>query len=124
MHRFFADKSQFDGGKVTITGDDVKHISRVLRLSVGDTISVCDKERTDYICSISDIGKDYVTADILESQLNGNESNLGFLTFCFLESLRESDELGSLGRSSRRQRAGPDDLCSVYHCSPGFSLSF
>ena len=77
MHRFFADKSQFDGGKVTITGDDVKHISRVLRLSVGDTISVCDKERTDYVCSISDIGKDYVTADILESQLNGNESNLG-----------------------------------------------
>ena len=49
---------------------------------------------------------------------------VSFLTFCFLESLRESDELGSLGRSSRRQRAGPDDLCSVYHCSPGFSLSF
>ncbi len=76
MHRFFADKSQFDGDKVTIIGDDVKHISRVLRLSAGDSISVCDKQMTDYECVISDIGKDYVTADIVDTQPNGNESQL------------------------------------------------
>ena len=76
MHRFFADESQFTEAGVTIAGDDVKHIARVLRLKSGDTISVCNKNKTDFICSIREIDKDFVTADILEKIPNANESNL------------------------------------------------
>jgi len=76
MHRFFADKSQFNDKSVTLKGDDVKHITRVLRLKAGDKIQVCDKECTDYICSLSDLGKDFAVADIVEKSDNTNESNL------------------------------------------------
>ena len=76
MHRFFASKSQFSDSYVTIQGDDVKHISKVLRLRPGDKISVCDKEKTDYICEIKEINKDTVIAEIEEKSENPNESSL------------------------------------------------
>ena len=76
MHRFFVSRSAISDGKVTIAGDDVKHIARVLRLGAGDTISICDGERTDYICTIADVQKDCVVADIKEQMPNKNESEL------------------------------------------------
>ena len=76
MHRFFADESQFTEDKVTITGDDVKHITKVLRLKSGDSISVCNKNKIDYTCVVSEIGKDFVVADIADKTANTNESNL------------------------------------------------
>ncbi len=76
MHRFFASKSQFSDTFVTIQGDDVKHISKVLRLRIGDKISVCDKEKTDYICEIKEINKDTVIAKTEEKFPNPNESSL------------------------------------------------
>jgi len=76
MHRFFADSSQIGTDTIELFGDDVKHISRVLRLKEGDTISVCDKNKTDYICVINAIDKDKVTLGISESMPNKNESNI------------------------------------------------
>lgn len=76
MHRFFADRSQFSENTVRLEGDDVKHISRVLRLRCGDKISVCNKESQDFVCTLSEIGKDYALAQIEESMANGNESEL------------------------------------------------
>lgn len=76
MHRFFADKSQITSDKIELFGDDVKHISKVLRLREGERISVCNKDRTDYICSIQTIEKDKVTLCIEEEHPNTNESNL------------------------------------------------
>lgn len=76
MHRFFADKSQFDEDTVRLAGDDVKHISRVLRLGLGDRISICDKEKHDFICTLTEIGKDYALAHIDEVIQNTNESNI------------------------------------------------
>lgn len=76
MHRFFADKSQFDGDSVRLEGDDVKHISRVLRLTQGDKISICDKEKHDFVCTLTEIGKDYALASIDERTPNTNESNI------------------------------------------------
>lgn len=76
MPRFFVDKSQIANDKVYITGDDVKHIARVLRLRVDDEITVCDRCRTDYECKISEISSDRVVADVLKSEENRAESDL------------------------------------------------
>ena len=81
MHRFFADKSQINGSCIELFGDDVKHISRVLRLREGDTISVCDKDKTDYVCSVSSIEKERVVLNIEESFENTNESNLEIVLY-------------------------------------------
>lgn len=76
MPRFFVDKSQITDNKVYITGDDVKHIAKVLRLRIDDTLTVCDKCRTDYECKIFEISADRVVADITESKQNRAEADL------------------------------------------------
>lgn len=76
MHRFFASGSSITDSAVRLEGDDVKHITKVLRLGIGDRISVCDGEGTDYICAVSETGKDFVAADIIEKMPNTNESNI------------------------------------------------
>ena len=40
MHKFFVDSSNIIDNNVTIIGDDVKHIYKVLRLSVGDDVAI------------------------------------------------------------------------------------
>lgn len=38
-----------------ITGEDARHISRALRMSVGECITLCDKDKTEHICRIEKI---------------------------------------------------------------------
>ena len=66
MHRFFVDKGNILNANesILIDGTDVNHIKNVLRLSLGDEILVGDGSGTDYVCSISSISNDSVTADI------------------------------------------------------------
>lgn len=65
MHRFFTDTSLEGENSVTITGDDVLHMTRVLRLKEDDDIVVCDSDGTDCVCSITSVSKYEVTATIL-----------------------------------------------------------
>lgn len=93
MHRFFADKSQISSDRVEITGDDVKHISRVLRLRTGDKISVCNKEKTDFLCEIVSIEKEKVCADILSAEPNHNESSISITLY---QGLPKGDKLDTI----------------------------
>lgn len=90
MPRFFVDSSQISGEKIYITGDDVKHISRVLRLRTEDCITVCDKCKTDYDCKISEISPDRVVADIVKRYENRAESDLELVLY---QGLPKSDKM-------------------------------
>lgn len=46
MHRFFT--NDISGDTARVTGEDVRHIVRVLRLKKGDAITLCDGDGTDY----------------------------------------------------------------------------
>lgn len=48
VSRFFTDNISADGTVATVTGDDVKHILKVLRLSAGDAVDICDGRGTEY----------------------------------------------------------------------------
>jgi len=37
---------------VTVTGDDARHISKSLRMAVGDTVIICDMQKNEYECVI------------------------------------------------------------------------
>jgi len=76
MHRFFVSKEAIIENSIKITGEDVSHISRVLRLREKDTIIICDGERYEYICSISSIDKREVTCDIIETKAIESEPPL------------------------------------------------
>ncbi len=68
MSKFFVDKCQIFGDNITVTGSDVNHISRVLRMREGEEIKLCDKEGTDYFCEIDSIGKEEVICKVIKSE--------------------------------------------------------
>ena len=76
MNRFFIDKNNIHDNIATIQGEDIDHIRRVLRLSVGDYIELCDSEGYDYIAKLQDISKDLITAGIEKSYLSVGEPNV------------------------------------------------
>lgn len=73
MHRFFVDKQNIEDHKVTIIGEDVKHIKSVLRLNEGDIISICDKQKTDYIAKITMFYKEKIVCDIIDTKTSSTE---------------------------------------------------
>ncbi|MGL5330001.1 MAG: 16S rRNA (uracil(1498)-N(3))-methyltransferase [Peptostreptococcaceae bacterium] len=78
MDRFFVDKNNIniDNNTCIIEGEDVKHISRVLRCKTGEVLEVCDNDNNEYICEITDIEKNVVNLEILEKVDVKRESDL------------------------------------------------
>lgn len=68
MHHFFVESGQIGEKEIRITGSDVNHIRRVLRISPGEQISVSDCDSVTYRCEVSRIEDSCVTAKILWSQ--------------------------------------------------------
>ena len=62
MHRFFTD--QIHGGTAQITGADVYHATKVLRLKPGDPVSLCDGQGHDYDGLITGVSESTVTCTV------------------------------------------------------------
>lgn len=73
MPRFYVEDCQDAQTSITITGEDVNHIKNVLRLSMGDAITVCDGAGKEYECEIAEISKEYVYATIVDINQNAAE---------------------------------------------------
>lgn len=73
---FFVSPEQITGGRVTITGPDVVHISRVLRLGPGDVITVMDGRGKGYRVRLTGITGTAVEGVILEQFIPGGEAPL------------------------------------------------
>lgn len=78
MDRFFTPKNNINLEQNTciIDGEDVKHISRVLRCKENDKLEVCDMDNNEYICEIREINKDNILLDIIEKVNIKRESSL------------------------------------------------
>lgn len=78
MDRFFVKKEwiDFENNSMTIVGEDVKHISKVLRYKVGDRLEVCDGADNEFICEILEINKDNISLDIVEKNELRRESDI------------------------------------------------
>lgn len=76
MAKFFVPKENITETCIFIRGDDVNHISNVLRTQCGDTLDLCDGRGYDYVCRVSDINKDKITCDIVSRKKSDTESNL------------------------------------------------
>ncbi len=73
MPRFFVQSSAIQDDVITIVGSDASHISRSLRMKVGDGVTVCDMQKTEYDCRITAITPDTVTLSVIESKPSSNE---------------------------------------------------
>ncbi len=68
MARFFVAPENIYNNNISIYNkEDVNHITKVLRLSVNDTITICDGLGKDYKVCIDDMNKDEVKTSIIDS---------------------------------------------------------
>ena len=93
MRKVFVDVSLADSDQVRITGEDVTHITRVIRLREDDEITVCDSDGTDCVCLISGISKDEVTARIVRRSENMTEPPISITLY---QGVPKGDKLDSV----------------------------
>ena len=60
--RFFISPEQVSGQSITISGDDVHHIVKVLRMKTGDELLLCDGKGAEYSAKIAQVNKSDITA--------------------------------------------------------------
>lgn len=67
MNRFFVEKSNIKDNTIMVSDkEDIRHISKVLRLKTKDIIEVSDGESYEYLAEISKATQDFIEADIVE----------------------------------------------------------
>ena len=81
MARFFVTKDNIASGFITVTGDELIHISRVLRMKQGDTLTLCDGDKNDYECIISSISKSEAVCEIKAYAQNPCEQDFSVTLF-------------------------------------------
>ena len=97
MPRFFVTKEQIDNGVVTLLGDDAHHISRSLRMAVGEQITVCDMQKNEYLCVLKEFLADRVTASVISQSKSDTEPP--FIADLF-QALPKGDKLDSVIQKS------------------------
>ncbi|WP_114297124.1 16S rRNA (uracil(1498)-N(3))-methyltransferase [Anaerobacterium chartisolvens] len=90
MPKFFISKEDICNNAVTIKGEDVSHIKRVLRLKCGDTLQVCDGAGTDYTVRVENFEKDCIIAGIISSERNNAEPPIDIVLF---QGIPKSDKM-------------------------------
>lgn len=69
MPKFFVRDNQIDNNKIKISGEDVNHISNVLRIKNGEKINICNIDTSaNYIAEIISQDKNYILCEITEKK--------------------------------------------------------
>ena len=76
MSKFFVPKENISEDKIIIEGGDVLHISKVLRMSEGDELTLCDGRGMDYIATISEIDVKRIVCEIREKKKSDTEAEI------------------------------------------------
>ena len=93
MPRFFIRGDQVDGNTVTIFGDDAHHISRSLRMAAGEHITVCDMQKNEYECVLTEFLPDCVHATVLSHTHSDTEPPYSVHLY---QALPKGDKLDSI----------------------------
>ena len=94
MDWFFADNI---GETHLITGEDAVHITKSLRMSVGEVITLCDSNKIEHLCKIERINSDGVLVrTVSESECN-NEPSVDVTLFA---SLTKGDKMETVIQKS------------------------
>lgn len=66
MPRFFVSPEDIGDSQIVLVGEDAKHLKKVLRVTVGEEITICDTNGMDYECRIVSLEEETVTVTILK----------------------------------------------------------
>ncbi len=81
MPKFFVPSGNVSDEHIIIEGGDVAHITRVLRLGVGDTVTVCDSSGSDYEVRIASAEPKRLMCDIISTQKCASEPDIKVTLF-------------------------------------------
>lgn len=90
MSRFFINEKDINANSITITGDDVTHIKRVLRLNAGDSLTLCDGKGSDYSVKIEKVEGDRIITGIMSVERSSTEPPFEVTLF---QGLPKSDKM-------------------------------
>lgn len=76
MPRFFIDYTPEVGGSATIEGADARHIGGALRMTAGESLTLCDGRGTDYACTVTAVEKERVTLSVESANPSTSEPSL------------------------------------------------
>ena len=111
MPRFFIDENNININEgetvITLYGDDAHHVSRSLRMAVGEKIEVCDKGGTVYLCELVGFFEKEVTAKVIESAPAQSEPRTKITLF---QALPKGDKMEAIIQKSVE--------CGVYKIVP------
>lgn len=71
--RFFVEPKQITGDRVVITGEELVHLARVLRLRSGSSITICDGSGQEYQAILEEISPDVALAKITKTTISVSE---------------------------------------------------
>lgn len=79
MHQFFVEPGQIRGREILIQGSDVKHIKNVLRMRVGEELSVSNGvDGREYRCHIAALEEDTIRCELRFIKEGGRNCPPGF----------------------------------------------
>ena len=73
MPKYFTEPENIKDGFIEIFSDEAKHILNVMRMEIGDTLTICDGQSNDNLCRICETGKNCLKAKIEETTKSESE---------------------------------------------------
>lgn len=91
MPKFFVRDDQINDNKIDIIGEDVNHISNVLRMKVGDEFQICNSDTTEnYDVEIKSFEKEKIICSIINKMKSEAESDINLKIF---QGIPKSDKM-------------------------------
>ncbi len=84
MPRFFVNKNDVCDTKITVTGEDARHITLSLRARPGEIFTLCDCGGNDYVCALESADKSSASFHIKEKIPNASEPHVNVTLFMSL----------------------------------------
>ena len=73
MPRFFINNDTIENNTLFVSGDDARHIARSMRMAVGDEITICAPDGTDYLCRLTKIRDELCECEIISAEAGKSE---------------------------------------------------
>lgn len=73
MQHFFVTPDQVQGDRITILGSDVNHMKNVLRMHIGEQVTINDGNNISYLCRVESYQEDSAILHIEKEQMTDTE---------------------------------------------------
>ena len=81
MPKFFVPKENILNDKIIISGEDVSHIKKVLRMNTGDELTLCDGKGINYDAVIDSITDGKIECRVISESKSETEANIEVTLF-------------------------------------------